>query len=339
MRIAQIAPISESVPPALYNARHVFIHFLNEELLRRGHTVTLFARADSKTAAAFVAGRKAEGQHPSNWDCQSRQLEHLHALGQRAGDFDIVHFHTDPVHLPLAADLPCAHLTTVHGALSSEDHGALFSEFPQTPLVSTSSSQRRPLPWLDWRATIPYGLPASLVPFNPRSRGYLLFVDDISADTCPDVAIDIARRVAMPLKIAGALHPENQRYFASVISPWLARTGAGAEFIAKPPTTQRWQLIAGAHALLVPGSSADISGMAMIEASACGTPVIAMRGGAATDIVEDGVSGRLLTTADEAVLAASFLSDADRPACREVFEQHFRIGSIAEAYMRVYGEL
>jgi glycosyltransferase involved in cell wall biosynthesis len=339
MRIAQVAPFSESVPPAVYNARPLFIHFLTEELVRRGHAMTLFASADSRTSAALVPGRKAEARERSGWDSQSRELEYLDALEQRAGDFDVVHFHTDPVHLPLAARLSCAHLTTVHGTLNSEDHGPLFSEFPATPLVSTSCSQRCPLPWLDWRATIPYGLPVPLIEFNARSGGYLLFLDDITADTCAHVAIDIARRVAMPLKIAGTLHPENQPYFVYAVASALAGSAANAEFIGKLKTTERWRLLTGARALLVPGTSADIGGMVMIEAAACGTPVIALRSGAATDIIEDGVSGRLVTNADEAVRAALFLSDADRPACREVFERRFTIGSVAEAYMQVYRQL
>jgi hypothetical protein len=339
MRIAQIAPFSESVPPAVYNARQLFIHFLTEELVRRGHAITLFASADSRTSAALVPGRKAGDRRQSGWDSQSRELQYLDALEQRSGDFDVVHFHTDLVHLPLAARLSCAHLTTVHGTLNSEDHGPLFSEFPATPLVSTSSSQRRPLPWLDWRAMIPYGLPLSLIPFNARSAGYLLFIDDITADTCAHVAIDIARRVAVPLKIAGTLHPENQRYFAYMLAPALAGSAASAELTGKLKTTERWRLLRDARALLVPGASADIAGMAMIEAAACGTPVIGLRSGAATDIVEDGVSGRLVANADEAVLAALFLSDADRPACREVFERRFTIDSAADAYMQVYRQL
>jgi hypothetical protein len=301
--------------------------------------MTLFARADSRTSAALAPEQKFAARQRTAWGCPTCELDNLDALEQRARDFDVVHFHTDPVHLPLAARLSCAHLTTVHGTLNSPDHGPLFSEFPGTPLVSTSTSQRRPLPWLDWRATIPYGLPESLIPFNARSAGYLLFMDDISADTCANGAIDIARRVAMPLKIAGTLDPENQRYFACTVAPALAGSGANAEFIAKLQPTERWRLLTGAQALLVPGTSADIGGMAMIEAAACGTPVIALHSGAAMDIIADGVSGRLVTNLDEAVLAALFLSDTARPACREVFERRFTIGSVAEAYMQVYRQL
>jgi glycosyltransferase involved in cell wall biosynthesis len=323
----------------VYNARHLVVHFLTEELVRRGHATTLFAAAGSRTSAALVTDRHAGARGHDSWDIQARELEYMGALEQRAGDFDVVHFHTDPIHLPLAARLGCAHLTTMHGTLSSEDHGPLFSEFPATPIVSTSSSQRRSLPWLDWRATIPYGLPASLLRFNPCSAGYLLFIDDIAPDSGVEIAIDIARRISTPLKIAGTLHPENQPYFRNVVQPALSRSGADAEFIGKVKIAEHWRLLTGARALLVTGSSADIGGMSMIEAAACGTPVIALRCGAAKDIVEDGVSGRLVNNYDEAMRAALLLTDANRSDCRRVFETRFTIDSMAEAYMQVYSRL
>ena len=334
MKIAQISPLMESVPPTLYGGTERIVSYLTEELVRQGHEVTLFASGGSRTAAELVASspqplRLAQVRDPSPYNVL--QLEHVR---QRIDDFDILHFHTDHSHFPMLRGLAAPAVTTMHGRLDFPELPPLFREFDDTPLVSISAHQRRPLA-ANFVATVPHGLPRDLYSLSRESAGgYLAFLGRICPDKGPVAAIEIARRAGMKLKIAAKVDRADQDYFRAVVQPLLHEPHV--EFIGEIGEHQKGAFLGGARALLFPIEWPEPFGLVMIEALACGTPVIANRWGSVPEIIEHGVSGFIVDSLDEAVAAVAAVDGVDRACVRRCFEARFTAEVMARNYVKLY---
>jgi glycosyltransferase involved in cell wall biosynthesis len=340
MRIAQVAPLIESVPPRLYGGTERIVSYLTEELVRQGHEVALFASGDSRTSAQLVASvpraLRLDSQVRDYLPYVVLQLEHLR---QRAADFDVIHFHSDFVHFPFARALPgSAVLTTMHGRLDLPDYKALFAEFADTPLVSISNHQRLPLADSRWLATVPHGLPVNVCAFQPHPRGkYLAFLGRISPEKRPDRAIEIAARAGVPLKIAAKVDPVDRVYFGTHIEPLLSQPHV--EFIGEIDEQQKSEFLGDALALLFPIDWPEPFGLALIEAMSCGTPCIAWRAGSVPEVVEHGVTGLIVDSIESAAEAVQRVRTLDRRVVRARFEQRFSVERMARDYLNAYREL
>jgi glycosyltransferase involved in cell wall biosynthesis len=337
MKIAQISPLMESVPPTLYGGTERIVSYLTEELVRQGHEVTLFASGGSKTAAELVASapkplRLAQVRDPSPYNVL--QLEHVR---QRIDDFDILHFHTDHTHLPMVRSLAAPAVTTMHGRLDFPELSPLFREFDETPLVSISAHQRRPLA-ANFVATVPHGLPRDLYSLSREATGgYLAFLGRICPDKGPTTAIEIARQVGLKLKIAAKVDRVDEEYFRKVVQPLLHEPHV--EFIGEIGEDEKGAFLGGAKALLFPIEWPEPFGLVMIEAMACGTPVVAYRWGSVPEIVEHGVSGFIVDGLDEAVAAVAAVDGLDRACVRRCFEARFTAEVMARNYLKLYERL
>lgn len=340
MRIAQVAPLYEAVPPHAYGATERVIHYLTEELVRLGHEVTLFATADSVTSAELVPiCARGLWRTKQVWDTLTHHVRQLETVAQQAERFDVVHFHGDPLHFPVARRLPCAHLTTMHGQLLVPDHGPLFREFSEAPLVSISDDQRRPVRWANWRATIHHGMPPGVLPFSVAPGTYLLFLGRMMRQKRPDLAIEIARRAGLPLRMAAKIHPGETSYFNDEIRPLIDANRDVVDYLGEVGGWARAELIAHARALLFPIEWPEPFGMVVIEAMACGTPTIAFRAGAVPEIVEDGTTGFIVDDVDGAVQAVASIERLSRRQCRDRFEARFTAARMARDYLSVYEQL
>jgi glycosyltransferase involved in cell wall biosynthesis len=340
MRIAQIAPLYQRVPPVGYGATERVVHYLTEALVARGHHVTLFASGDSVTSAELVAGcERALWGDADVSDTLGHHVRQLEQVAQRAQEFDLLHFHCEPLHLPLARRLARPCMSTLHGLLRAPDHGALLREFADAPLVAISASQRRAMPFANWQATIHHGLPVDEFHARTERGDYLLSMGRMMPGKRPDLAIEIARRARTPLKIAAVVHPGEQAYFREQILPQLERSAEFAEYVGEVGGNQRAQLLRYARALLFPIDWEEPFGLVMIEALACGTPVIAFRRGAVPEVIEDGVSGFVVDGVNEAVRAVARIDGIDRARCRAAFERRFTASRMARDYLRVYRHL
>lgn len=340
MRIAQVAPLYEAVPPRAYGATERVIHYLTEALVGLGHHVTLFATADSTTSAELVPiCARGLWRDAQVWDTLTHHVRELEAVVQRAGRFDIVHFHGEPLHLPIARRLCCAHVTTMHGELLAADHGPLFREFSDAPLVSISDDQRRPIDWANWQATVYHGIAPEALSFSETPDDYLLFLGRIMPQKRPDLAIEIARRAGLRLKMAAKVHPGETAYFRERIAPLIEANRSVVDYLGEVGGTQRADLLAGARALLFPIEWREPFGMVVIEAMACGTPTIAFRAGAVPEIIEHGETGLIVGDVPGAVEAVAAISGLSRRRCRERFEQRFTAARMAADYVRVYERL
>src|SRR5262249_45809704 len=294
MRIAQVAPLYESVPPSLYGGTERVVSYLTEELVRQGHEVTLFASGDSVTRARLVAGcPRALWRDPK---CRETLPQHARARAQffrAVPRFDVIHCPGDYLHFPLLRRHPCPSVTTMHGLIHPPDLEPLLREYPDVPLVSISDDQRRPLPWANWQATIYHGLPRNLHTFRDRTGDYLAFLGRTSPEKGLDQAIAIARQAGLKLKIAAKIYPEERPYYTEVIEPLLRAAGSQIEFIGEVGGSAKDEFLGNARALLFPINWAEPFGLVMIEALACGTPVIAFRKGSAPEVVQEGVTGFL----------------------------------------------
>ena len=340
MKIAQVAPLIESVPPRLYGGTERVVSYLTEELVRQGHEVTLFASGDSRTAAKLVASvPQALRLDPAVKDVLPYAVLQLEHLRQRIDEFDIVHFHGDYLHLPLArALLGKRVVTTMHGRLDLPDYQPLFKEFADTPLVSISNEQRKPLPNANWVGTVYHGLPTSVCTFQPRPRGrYLAFLGRISPEKRPDRAIEIAARAGMTLRIAAKVDDADREYFRTKIEPLL--TQPHVEYIGEISEEQKPDFLGNAQALLFPIDWPEPFGLAMIEAMSCGTPCIAWRAGSVPEVVDDGVSGWIVDSIAGAVEAVRRLPLLDRHQVRARFEQRFSAERMARNYLQIYAGL
>jgi glycosyltransferase involved in cell wall biosynthesis len=340
MRIAQVAPLAECVPPELYGGTERIVSYLTDELVSRGHDVTLFASGCSKTRAKLrPIGSEALRLAPKKRDPLFLYARMIEEIARAANDFDVIHFHCDWIHLPLFSriNVPC--VTTPHGRLDIDDLAGLTSRFGSMAFISISDSQRAPRPDLNWLATVHHGLPLDLLrpTFEPGS--YLAFLGRISPEKGPHAAIKIAQATRIPLRIAAKVDVADMAYHRDAVAPLLAR--GGAELIGEIDDGGKSAFLGGAAALLFPIDWPEPFGLVMIEAMACGTPVIAYRCGAVPEIIEDGVTGFVLDVGDAAGAAAA-VGEAvrlDRRRIRQVFEQRFAAGRMAADYVCIYHAL
>ena len=338
MRIAQIAPLSESVPPRCYGGTERIVSSLTEELVRQGHEVTLFASGDSVTQATLVAGcERALRLDASTRDPLALHVAQLAEVFRRAEAFDVLHFHTDYLHFLGLQHLPVAHLTTLHGRLDLRELPPLYRHFAEVPLVSISDAQRKPIPWANWQATVHHGLPVDGFRLNDRPGDYFAFLGRISPEKRVDRAIEIAVRLGRPLRIGAKIDRADQAYFDARIKPLLGHPLV--EFLGEIGDGEKQDLIGNARALLFPIDWPEPFGIVMIEAMACGTPVIAFRHGSVPEVIDPGCTGFIVETIDEAVEAARRIDSLDRRACRQRFEERFTAARMAGNYLRVYGRL
>jgi glycosyltransferase involved in cell wall biosynthesis len=340
VKIAQIAPLYERVPPKLYGGTERIVSYLTEELVEQGHEVTLFASGDSVTQAELVpCCDRALRLNPSVQDALPYHVTMLERLRGRAADFDVLHFHIDIIHLPLVRALARKSLTTMHGRLDLPDLAPLFRVFSDVPLVSISRDQRQYLPAVNWAGTVYHGLPHGLLPYRPvASGGYLAFLGRMSPEKRPDRAIEIARRANMPLLMAAKIDKADQEYWSTTIKPLIDRSPQ-VTYIGEITESEKADFLGGAKALLFPIDWPEPFGLAMIEAMACGTPVIAFRKGSVDEVLSDGISGFVVDSIEQAVAAVAKLDNVSRQTTRQAFEARFTVASMAKNYLDIYETL
>jgi len=339
MKIAQIAPLAESVPPRLYGGTERIVSYLTEELVRLGHEVTLFARADSITAAELVGCASMALRLDGNVrDRIPYYMLMLDRVRQLAEDFDILHFHIDQFHFPLFSQMANRTVTTLHGRQDLPDLKPLYLGFSDMPLVSISNDQRRPIAKANFVGTVHHGIPTNLhtPTYNPLG-GYVAFLGRISPEKRPDRAIRMARTLGIPLKIAAKVNRIDEAYFREKIAPLLS--DPGVEFIGEINERGKTEFLGEALALLFPIDWPEPFGLVMIEAMACGTPVLAFRRGSVSEIIDQGVTGAIVDTMDEAVMMLPRVMELDRRAVRRRFEQRFSSVLMANDYVAVYRSL
>ena len=338
MRIAQVAPLVESVPPKHYGGTERIVAYLTEELVRLGHKVTLFASGDSVTSAELVpVCRRSFRQNKRAKDYLSREVLLMDHVMQRADEFDVIHFHTGCLHYLISRHLTVPHVTTLHGRLDTSELLRLYERFREMPMISISNAQRAPWPCANWQATIYHGLPQDLFRFHPEPGGYLAFLGRISPEKRVDRAIEIAKRVSMPLKIAAKVDRADRRYFKREIEPLL--TESHVEWIGEISDQQKNEFLGNAYALLFPIDWPEPFGLVMIEAMACGTPIIAYDRGSVPEVMENGVTGFVVHEIEEAVESVRRVRDLSRARCREVFEKRFTASRMANDYINAYTHL
>jgi glycosyltransferase involved in cell wall biosynthesis len=338
LRVAQVAPLYEPVPPIAYGGTERVVGWLTDELMRRGHDVTLFASGDSITRARLIPGcarslradgcEDAIGYHVAMLDDVFRRAAH--------GDFDVLHFHTDYLHLPLLEREWHPAVTTLHGRLDLRCHQGVFRRFAHHHFVSISDAQRAPMPWLGWAATIHHGLPRDLHHASADGGDYLAVLGRLSPEKGLEDAIEIAARAGRRLRVAGKMDRHDQRYIERV-RPLLALPHV--EFVGEIGGAVKDAFLAGASALLFPIDWPEPFGLVMIEAMACGTPVIAYRRGSVGEVIDDGDTGFIADGIDGAVAAVARAATLDRAAVRAGFERRFTVERMIDDYLRVYREL
>jgi len=337
MKIAQISPLYEAVPPRLYGGTERVVAHLCDALVDLGHEVTLFASADAQTKARLVPVRDQAirlDPAPLNSDLASH-LGQLHEVRRRAGEFDVLHFHIDMIHFPFFEDIPDRTLTTLHGRLDLKGLDGVYERWPQFPLISISDDQRRPLPGANWAGTVFHGMRTDLYRLEEQPDGYLAFLGRISPEKGPDRAIAIAKRLGMPLRIAAKVDPADTAYFRREIEPLLDHPLI--EFIGEIGDHQKSEFLGKARALLFPICWPEPFGLVMIEAMACGTPVVAYNCGSVPEVIEDGVTGFIVEDEDQAVEAVRLARHIDRRAVRARFELRFSATAMARRYLAIYG--
>ena len=338
LRIAQVAPLYESVPPKYYGGTERIVSYLTEELVAQGHDVTLFASGDSQTAAKLIAA--CPGSLRLDANCVDQLAHHVvmleHVL-QQSDDFDVIHFHLDYLHFPLSRRQSYRHVTTMHGRLDIPDLVPLYREFAEVPLVSISNAQREPLPWVNWQATVYHGLPENLYRFRAEPGSYLACLGRISPEKGIDRAIAIARQVGIPVRIAAKVDRADQDYFDSVIEPLLH--DPLVDYVGEIGDDRKDEFLGNAQALLFPIDWPEPFGIVMIEAMACGTPVIAYSSGSVPEVMEEGRTGFIVSELDDAVDAVRRVPALSRARCREVFEERFTAARMARDYLKVYEQL
>ena len=336
MRIAQISPLIESTPPKFYGGTERMVSWLTEELVRQGHDVTLFASGDSVTDAKLEAfSPKALRLDPRVKETNPYYFVMLDAIKRRAGEFDILHFHIDYFHYPLFRDIANKTLTTLHGRQDMHDLQPLHRVFPDMPLATISDSQASFIKGRNTAGTVLHGLPEDLfAPNYEPNGGYLAFLGRMAPDKRPDRAIEIARKLGVPLKMAAKVDDVDREYFEQKIKPMLE--GEGVEFIGEINEQQKQAFLGNALALLFPIDWPEPFGLVMIEAMACGTPVLAFSEGSVPEVIDDGVSGIVVNSVPEAVQAFPELMSLDRKTVRRVFEERFTVKRMTEDYVGLY---
>ena len=338
MKIAQVAPLYEAVPPKLYGGTERVVAHLTDALVDLGHEVTLFSSADAQTRAELIPVRdQAIRLDPAPLKSDlAAHLTMLNEVRRRQDQFDIIHFHTDMIHFPLFEPIAARTVTTLHGRLDLKDLPGVYRRWPKYPLVSISNSQRAALPFANWVGTVYHGMPEAQYIFNDKPRGYLAFLGRISPEKGPDRAIAIAKRVGMPLKIAAKVDAADATYFENEIRPLL--DDPLIEFIGEIGDDRKSEFLGGAEALLFPIQWPEPFGLVMIEAMACGTPVVGYRHGSAVEVIDDGVTGFLVDSEDEAVAAVARAATLDRREVRRRFARRFSATAMARGYLDLYAD-
>jgi len=335
MRIAQVAPLYESVPPKNYGGTERIVSYLTEELVRQGHDVTLFASGDSVTKARLVAvSRRSLRMNKHCTDQMAHHVLMLEQVSQHAHEFDVIHFHIDYLHFPLSRRASIPHVTTLHGRLDLPDLVPLYEQFRDMPILSISNAQREPLPWANWQGTVYHGLPEDLFRFRPKPENYLAFLGRISPEKRVDRAIEIAKRTGIPLKVAAKVDPVDKDYFDREIEPLLRNSAVN--YVGEISDEEKDQFLGNAYALLFPIDWPEPFGLVMIEAMACGTPVIAYDGGAVSEVIEEGRTGFIVKGLEDATEAVRRVPELSRAYCREVFEKRFTAVRMASNYLQMY---
>ncbi len=335
MRIAQVAPLFEAVPPKLYGGTERVVSNLTEELVALGHDVTLFASGDSVTSAKLEAvWPQAIRLDPTVKDWIAAHMRMLEIVYRQASDFDVLHFHLDYFPFSLFKRQRTPFVTTLHGRLDLPELGQIYNMFTDIPVVSISDSQRKPLPRLDWVSTVPHGIPEKLLTPQPVKQGYLAFLGRISPEKGIDKAIRIAAAAGVTLKVAAKIDKADADYYAQHIRPLLAE--GHVEFVGEINDARKADFLSGAHGLLFPIDWPEPFGLVMIEAIACGTPVIAFNRGSVPEVVENGISGFIVENEAEAVAAVRRLGEIDRAGVRRRFEQRFTARRMAEDYVELF---
>lgn len=339
MRIAQIAPLEEPVPPVKYGGIERMVAWLVDGLCELGTDVTLFASADSHTKARLVPCRdKATRLDPERSDLLAAVLMQFETVRAMADEFDILHFHCDTLHIPMFGSWSHKTITTMHSRMDSKDFRLFFQMFRQFPLVSVSAAQRHPLPRANWRCTVPHGLPKQLyrLQATPAPASYLAFLGRFAPEKGFEHAVAIAERVGLPLKVAAKKCAFHSDYYENTVRPLLDKPFV--DYIGEVDDCQKQEFLGNAAALLFPIQWPEPFGLVQIEAMACGTPVLAFANGAATEVIDPGLTGALVNNVDEAVRALPDVLRLDRRVVREVFEERFTARQMAAAYLKLYGE-
>jgi glycosyltransferase involved in cell wall biosynthesis len=335
MKIAQVAPLYESVPPKLYGGTERVVSYLTEELVEMGHKVTLFASGDSETAARLIPGCESSLRLSKGCiDPLARHYVMLEDVMERAEEFDIIHFHVDYLHFPVARISRLPHITTLHGRLDLPDLVPLYRKFRDMPVVSISKGQRKPLCWANWVGNVYHGLPAASLSVGNGSGKYLAFLGRICPEKRVDRAIQVALQTGMPLKIAAKVDPVDREYYECKIKPLLANPHV--EYIGEITEHQKAEFLGNAYAQLFPIDWPEPFGLTMIEAMACGTPTIAFNCGSVPEVITHGVTGLIVDSMLEAVSAVEEASTLDRTVCRQEFERRFTASRMAREYLNLY---
>ncbi|MEE7456370.1 glycosyl transferase [Methylorubrum populi] len=339
MRIAQVAPLAEAVPPKFYGGTERVVSWITEELVRQGHDVTLFASGDSQTSAKLAACHPEGLRLLGYRDHTAGHLAMLHHVHRRAHEFDVIHFHIDLLQYPMFEDLYHKCLTTMHGRLDVPDFMPVYNTFTGMPLVSISDNQREPMPEnSNWLATIHHGLPKENCPYYPEAKGgYLAFLGRISPEKRPDRAIEMAIRSGTPLKIAAKVDKADQEYWDEKIEPMIHHPLV--EYIGEINEEQKKDFLGNALALAFPIDWPEPFGLVMIEAMSAGTPVIAFGNGSVPEVIKDGVSGYIVNSLDEAVEACRKVKDLPRAGVRSHFEGRFTAEVMVRKYVAAYEQL
>jgi len=338
MRIAQVAPLYESVPPQFYGGTERVVSYLTEELVSKGHDVTLFASGDSKTSARLISPcERALRLNQNSVDKLASHFTMLEMVMESAHEFDVLHFHLDYMHFPFSKLCCTPHLTTLHGRLDIPELPRLYQKFPHVPVASISWSQREPLPWINLIGNVYHGLPAdSLLP-NSGQGEYLAFLGRIAPEKRVDRAIQIAIESGIPLKIAAKVDPTDREYYAAQIKPLLGHPNI--EYLGEIREEEKAKFLGDAFAHLFPIDWREPFGLCMIEAMACGTPSIAFDRGSVREVLTDRVTGIVVNNVEEAVLAVQQVASLSRVACRKEFESRFTASHMADKYVTLYESL
>jgi glycosyltransferase involved in cell wall biosynthesis len=338
MKIAQVSPLIESVPPRGYGGIERVVHYLTEELVARGHEVTLFASGDSKTSADLVSVTNRSLRHDGNH--QEPLYWHMIQMAEivrLADKFDIVHFHIDTLHYALWRNITTPQVTTLHHRTDNEELKTLYREYDDMSIISISDSQRKPIPHAKWAGTVYNGVPRENYTFCGSHGEYFAFLGRLAPEKGPEVAIEIAKRSNTPLKIAAKIDRVDQKYFTEIIEPLLDHPLI--EFIGEVNEKEKDEFLGNAKALLFPINWPEPFGLVMTESMACGTPVIAFRRGSVEEIIVDGKTGFIVDNVEQALEATMALETIDRKNCRTHFEEKFSVSVMTDGYLEIYRNL
>jgi glycosyltransferase involved in cell wall biosynthesis len=338
VKIAQVAPLYERVPPKFYGGTERIVSYLTEELVRQGHEVTLFASGDSLTSARLASVcDEALRLDQENKDDILYHVLLIEEVARRAAEFDFIHFHLTYLHYSIARRLPTPHVTTLHSRLDLPEYVPLYREFPDAPVVSISNSQRDPLPWLNWQGTVYHGLPEDLFPCRTESGKYLAFIGRFSPEKRVDRAIEIAKRSGIPLKIAAKIENPELDYYKSAVEPLLG--DPLIEYVGEIGEEQKPDFLCNAYAQIFPIDWPEPFGLVMIEAMACGTPTVAFRCGSVPEIIDDGVTGFIVDSVEDAVESLKRVGAIDRENCRRTFQKRFSASRMVKDYLNIYARI